>query len=79
MAFNKNEAFPSSHVAITPSDSADLSREMLIYVNVTGDVRVSDDGGNILTYLAVPAGVTLPIVATRVYATGTTATVFGVY
>lgn len=79
MQFNKNLAFPSSHVAITPSDANELGQEMMIYVNVTGDVRITDDHDTTLTYTAVPAGTILPVVASKVWATGTTATVFGVY
>ena len=63
--------------AITPSDSTDLPRvTRAIYVGGGGDVTVqpllaSDDT---VTFTAVPTGAVLPIRASRVLDTGTTAT-----
>lgn len=62
--------------AVTPSDADELSHiSQALYVGAAGDVTV--DGyliGTNVTFEAVPAGTTLWIRATRVYATGTTAT-----
>jgi len=62
-------------VAITTSDSADLADvSRAIYVGVTGNVKVDMVQGGTVTLLAAVAGSVLPIRASRVYATGTTAT-----
>jgi hypothetical protein len=61
--------------AITPNDSADLTRDAGgIYVGVTGNVVLDTSKGTTLTFVAVPAGTILPIDTRRVRATGTTAT-----
>jgi hypothetical protein len=65
----------NEHFAITPHDSNNftyLTRG--IYVGVTGNVTVVTASGAAVLYTAVPAGITLPIIAKRVNATGTTAT-----
>lgn len=69
---------PASHlVAITPSNATDLSAEKIkaLWVGGAGDVAVigvSDAGA--ITLSAVPAGTLLPVMVTKVMATGTTAT-----
>ncbi len=66
--------------AITPSDSVDLPRvTRSIYVGAAGNVKVNlayAPGGTpeSVTLTAVPAGTFIPVRATRVFATGTTAT-----
>jgi hypothetical protein len=45
-----------------------------LYVGGTGAVSVVTLGGDIITFAAVPAGVTLPIQVVKLRATGTTAT-----
>jgi hypothetical protein len=61
--------------AVTPSDSTDLGIRS-VYVGVTGNVAVrSADTGVAVTFVAVPAGATIPAgFYDRVLATGTTAT-----
>lgn len=60
---------------VTPSDTVDLTFvSKYIYVGVTGDVRLVMDGGQTLTFKAVPAGTFMPVRASRVMATGTAAT-----
>lgn len=67
---------PASHAAaVTPSDTTDLSfATKRIWVGGTGAVKVNTVGGETVTYTGVPAGAYLNVRATRVYATGTTAT-----
>jgi hypothetical protein len=62
-------------VAITPSDSTDLSTAVRsIYVGVGGDVCVIDTAGNTVTHVGAPQGGYLgPFAVARVKATGTTA------
>lgn len=69
-------AFP-----ITPNDGADLADTVKgIYVGGTGDVTVVTLDGQTVTFKAVPVGVTINIIATRVMATNTTATLLtGLY
>lgn len=43
-----------------------------LYVGGTGNVKVDTAGGNTVTFTAVPVGI-LPVIVTKVYKTGTTA------
>lgn len=59
---------------VTPSDVADLSAtSRAINVAAAGSVRVTTSGGSTAT-IYVAAGVGFPVRATRIWATGTTAT-----
>lgn len=61
--------------AVTPSDSADLpAPARALYVGGSGNVRINDTGNGAVTFVGVAAGSILPVMARRVYATGTTAT-----
>lgn len=68
---------PAHHaLALTPNDDTDLSNGATrgIYVGVSGDiVAILCPGTTAVTFKSVPVGV-LPIEASRVKATGTTAT-----
>jgi hypothetical protein len=60
--------------AIAPSDSADLPMVTRgIYVGITGNLAVRDAEGNQVVLVQVQAGSVLPIRASRVLASGTTA------
>jgi hypothetical protein len=67
---------PIEHaVAVTPHDSNDLANvTRTLYVGVSGDVKVDMVGSGTVTFTGLAAGLNHPIRATRVYATGTTAT-----
>ena len=68
---------PSSKaVAIVPNNAVDLAFATRgIYVGGGGDLRVDmQDSGTAITFAGLAAGSILPIRASRVYATGTTAT-----
>jgi hypothetical protein len=61
--------------AVTPSDTTDLPFATIgLRIAGAGNVAVHDASGNATTITGVLAGETLPIVAVRVLATGTTAT-----
>lgn len=65
----------SGSITITPADGADLPTICHgIYVGGTGDLKVTMLDGSTPTYKAVPVGTLLPIQVSRVFATGTTAT-----
>jgi hypothetical protein len=61
--------------SVTASDSADLAKPTrAIYIGGAGSVKVDTEGGNAVTFQGIASGSLLPIRATRVYSTGTTAT-----
>lgn len=60
--------------SVTPSDSANLGTvARALYVGVTGNIKVTTNGGTDLTFTAVPVGF-FPVKCRRVWSTGTTAT-----
>lgn len=60
---------------VTPDDAADLPTVARgLYVGASGDVSLVTLAGTTVLFRAVPAGAVLPCSATRVRATGTTAT-----
>ena len=66
---------PALHMAaITPHASTVIPRTRGIYVGVSGNVEVIDSDGTTTVFTAVPAGVILPVMVTRVLAANTTAT-----
>lgn len=68
---NRNAARDAQPV--TPSDTAGNTFDSL-YVGGAGDVAVDTADGTTVTFSGVVAGTVLPIRVTRVWATGTTAT-----
>lgn len=60
---------------VTPSDTVSFARGVCqgIYVGVSGNIAVAMEDGTTASLLSVPIGL-LPVRATRVNATGTTAT-----
>lgn len=62
-------------IAITPADS-DLAGGSVraLYVGGSGNVKITDPQGNAVTFVGAVAGTILPVMAKRVWATGTTAT-----
>jgi hypothetical protein len=63
-------------VAVTPSDTVDLAGGATrgIYLGATGNVSLDNGTDSAVIFVALAAGVIHPIRATRVRATGTTAT-----
>lgn len=85
---NSFEAGPSqmqwpaaSAIAVTPSDSADLSVFTRgIYVGTGGDLVVTTVNGQTVTFKNLAGGMVHPICAKRIWSTNTTATdILGVY
>lgn len=69
--------FPSVAVAVTPSDSVNLTVDMTIYVGTGGNVTVIPAGtATAVLYKNVPAGGVIPCKVRRINATGTDATDF---
>lgn len=61
--------------AVTPSDSADLTRlTRALWVGGTGNISVVMEGGQTVTIEDIPAGTWMPIRVSRVRSTSTTAT-----
>jgi hypothetical protein len=66
--------------AVTPDDVNDLPAGCRgIYVNVTGNISLTDQSGNTLPFSNVAANTVLPLAVRRINATGTTATVYALY
>ena len=57
-----------------PAVSAIPLSDLRLFVGGTGTVKVNTTKGSTVTYTGVPSGFYLQVRATRVYATGTTAT-----
>lgn len=64
---------PVSAVEVTKSDTVANVFTML-YVGVTGDVKITDQYGNVSTFVGVPAGQYIPVRTSLVWSAGTTAT-----
>lgn len=66
----------ATYFAVTPSDSIALTTgAKAIYVGVAGDMTVKNgSGGTPVTFKNVPAGSYVPVRATHVLASGTSAT-----
>ena len=62
-------------IAVTPSDTVDLPTPCRrLWIGGAGAVTINTLAGHSLTYTGVPAGTYLQMRASRVFATGTTAT-----
>jgi hypothetical protein len=69
------EAPAQGGAALTPSDSVNLPQSTrAVYVGVGGDLKVTLLDGSIVTYTALPQGITKAIRVIKVWSTGTTAT-----
>lgn len=66
--------FPGAASAVTPSDSVDLDTPSVIYVGVSGSVKVSTVQGDAVTFVGLLAGSVIPVQVIRVWSNGTTAT-----
>jgi hypothetical protein len=72
--------YPGGAVAITPSNTVNLANPSVIYIGVSGNIRVLTAQGDDVTFNAVLAGTVLPVQVIRVWATNTTATnLIGIY
>lgn len=58
---------------ITTSDTADNTWSY-VYVGGAGDVKVTTENGDVVTYSSFPAGQTIYVRTRLIWATGTTAT-----
>ncbi len=76
--WHPGSVLPENHQPITPHDVNQLARPMVIYALTAGTVTIVSEDGVAVTY-TVPANWTSPIFTTRVMATGTTASVVGLY
>jgi hypothetical protein len=82
MAYQKLQANRAS--AVTPSDTVNIpnistedgsgNNGCVLYVGVTGNVRVLTAGGDDVTLVGVSAGQFIPVQVVKVFATGTTST-----
>lgn len=61
-------------ISITPADTDLAAPVRALYIGGAGNVKITDTLGNATTFNAVQAGSILPVMAVRVWSTGTTAT-----
>ena len=73
MQYGSIQAPAGDAVEITPNDSTRV-HYTAIYVGGTGDLKVTTEGENDVTFKSVQVGTILPVRVTRVFTTGTTAT-----
>lgn len=66
--------YPGDAAAVTPSDTNNFPTASVVWVSGTGNVKVTTAQGSDVTFLAVPAGMILPVQVLRVWSTGTSAT-----
>lgn len=72
--------YPAGAFAITTDDNKNLQNVAVVYVGVTGNVKVTTANGDIVTFTAVLAGTVIPVQVLRVWQNGTTATsLVGIY
>jgi|AntAceMinimDraft_12_1070368.scaffolds.fasta_scaffold12894_3 hypothetical protein len=81
MAYNKLQAGRAA--AVTPSDTLGIpsvsnqdgsgNNGCVIYVGTGGSVRVLTVGGDDVTFVGINAGQFMPVLVTKVFATGTSA------
>ena len=74
-SYGSDSQGPATHAAdVAPSDGSDISHvTRAIYVGGAGDLRVTLKGGGDVTFRNLGSGVLLPVRATRVWQSGTTA------
>jgi hypothetical protein len=65
--------FPGSAESLTPSDVANLPTPSVVYVGVSGNVRVTTPQGDVVTFVNVASGTVIPVQVLKVWATNTTA------
>ena len=65
--------FPGDAVAITPSDTVNLTTPAVIYVGTGGNVVVTTAQGTQVTFTGVQGGTVIPVQVLRVWNTNTTA------
>ena len=69
------KAMPDGHInaaAVVPSDTVDLASPAMIYVGTAGDLKVTTLGGQTILIDNIANAAYLPIMVTRVWATGQT-------
>lgn len=72
--FNPYENFPRNHFTITPNDTNPIATgECLVMAGTDGTISVEDDNGAIVIYTTT-AGTVLPLIVSKVRATGTSVT-----
>jgi len=67
-------SYPAGAVAVTPSDSANLSFPSVVYVGAAGNVKVTTANGDAVLFNGVQSGTIIPVQVLRVWSTSTTAT-----
>ena len=73
MALDKTASFVTKAVSVTPSDTVDCVAGLL-YVGVSGDVKVDTLDGDTVILKNMVQGIVHPIYVKRVHSTSTTAT-----
>jgi hypothetical protein len=70
-----NDQFPNDAVAVTPSDTVDLTKAACGFVvGVTGNVTIVTLAGVAVQFQNVPVGFVYPVAFKRINSTGTSAT-----
>ena len=69
----ENSAPSFDAAAVTPSDDNNITMCRALYVGTGGNIKVVTAAGSTVTFVNVPGGAILPVYASKVFATDTTA------
>lgn len=73
-------SYPTKHLVITPDDGVRYDEAINVLSVSGGDVAVADEAGTVVVYVGTPAYFVIPVTASKIMATGTTATsLIGIY
>lgn len=76
--WNRYNKYAKNHKLIEPDDDVDMSTPCIVVAQTDGVVSLVDYNGNELEWNVI-AGQTIPVVARRINATGTTADLIGIF
>ena len=68
------QAIPKNAGAAVQSDTVNLITPVVVYIGGDGNLKITTEGGQAVTFVGLSAGDIVPVSALRIWSTGTTAT-----